>query len=129
MNTLGLRHLALNVSNPQRSKEFYTRVLKMEVEWEPDPDNVYLTNGGHDNLALHRYESKPSTGAQSLDHIGFALKTEDDVDVWYEWVKSLGVPIAKEIKSHRDGARSFYIRDPDGIIIQMIYHPPIADRT
>ena len=29
METLGIRHLALNVRDPQASKEFYLRVLKM----------------------------------------------------------------------------------------------------
>ena len=34
-------------------KRFYVDVLGFAVEWEPDPDNVYLTSG-RDNLALHR---------------------------------------------------------------------------
>ena len=34
--TLGIRHVALNVSDAQRSKEFYIRVLQMQLEWEPD---------------------------------------------------------------------------------------------
>ena len=29
--------------------------MGMQVEWRPDPDNVYLTSG-NDNLALHRVE-------------------------------------------------------------------------
>jgi len=132
MNTLGMRHVALNVKDAQRSKEFYMRVLKMQLEWEPDEDNVYLTSGGADNLALHR--AKPPIGpeaasAQRLDHIGFILPTPEDVDAWRSWVGSQGAEIAQETKTHRDGARSFYIKDPDGIVIQMIYHPPIAKST
>ena len=125
MKTLGLRHVALNVSDPARSKEFYTRVLKMDVEWEPDPDNIYLTSQGQDNLALHRAKN-PAIGASRLDHIGFVLPTPEDVDQWYAWVHTQKVKIVQEIKTHRDGARSFYMEDPDGVVIQMIYHPPIA---
>lgn len=128
METLGLRHVALYVRDPQVSKEFYTRVLKMELEWEPDLDNVYLTSGGLDNLAIHRSTGGEPSGNQRLDHIGFALPTAHSVDDWYQWVVSQGVKIAKEIKTHRDGARSFYMVDPDGVIIQMIHHPPIAER-
>ncbi len=128
VNTFGLRHVALHVKDPLKSKDFYTRVLKMELEWEPDADNIYLTSGGQDNLALHRAKTD-SQASSSLDHIGFALPSSEDVDVWYEWVKSQKVQIAHEIKTHRDGARSFYLRDPDGITIQMIYHPPIAERA
>ena len=34
-------------------KRFYVDLLGFAVEWEPDPDNVYLSSG-IDNLALHR---------------------------------------------------------------------------
>ena len=50
---LGLRHVALNVRDVRRSVDFYRNVLGMQVEWEPDPDNIYLSSG-IDNLALHR---------------------------------------------------------------------------
>jgi catechol 2,3-dioxygenase-like lactoylglutathione lyase family enzyme len=126
MRTFGLRHVALNVRDPQASKEFYVRVLRMELEWEPDADNVYLTSGGQDNLALHR--AAGAAGGGSLDHIGFALPSAEDVDAWYAWVKDQGAPVVRELKTHRDGARSFYFTDPDGIIIQMIHHPPISAR-
>jgi catechol 2,3-dioxygenase-like lactoylglutathione lyase family enzyme len=134
--TLGLRHAALYVKDPQVSKEFYCRVLQMQLEWEPDSDNVYLTSQGLDNLALHS-DPKGSSGGQTaeelhliprLDHIGFILPTLADVDAWYSWVTSQGARILREIKTHRDGARSFYFADPDGNIIQMLYHPPISER-
>ena len=34
--------------------------------------------------------------------------------------------IKNEPRTHRDGARSFYCLDPDGNVVQMIYHPPIS---
>jgi len=39
----------------------------------------------------------------------------------------LHIPFANPPKTHRDGARSFYFRDPDGVLIQLLYHPPISD--
>ena len=130
LKTLGLRHAALYVRDPQASKQFYTRVLKMTIEWEPDPDNVYLTSDGLDNLAIHRREGdEPASGAQILDHLGFALPDADSVDAWYAWFKSHGVKILRDIKTHRDGARSFYAQHDDGVILQMIHHPPIAARS
>lgn len=129
MKTLGLRHVALNVLDPQRSKEFYVRVLKMQLEWEPDAENIYLTSGGQDNLAIHKLaDGETAEKGQRLDHIGFALPAASDVDEWYRWVQSQNAKILREIKTHRDGARSFYMSDPDGTIIQMIYHPPISER-
>ena len=63
MGLLGLRHLALNVRDPQASKRFYSDCFGMSVVWEPDPDNVYMSSGP-DNLALHR--SSASTGSAAF---------------------------------------------------------------
>jgi catechol 2,3-dioxygenase-like lactoylglutathione lyase family enzyme len=124
----GLRHVALNVRDLEACERFYVELLGMKVEWRPDPDNVYLTSGA-DNLALHRASAAfaPDTG-QHLDHIGFILRAPAQVDAWYGFLKASGVAIVKEPKTHRDGARSFYCRDPDGNVVQFIHHPPIAAR-
>ena len=129
MQTLGIRHIALNVADPQASKKFYVDTFGMTVEWEPDPENVYLTSGGQDNLAIHKAQPSDPNTQQRLDHIGFALATIDSVDTWFERVTKLGVKIVHDPKTHRDGARSFYCADPNGVVIQMIYHPPIAERA
>ena len=63
--TSGLRHLALNVINFESSVDFYTRLLGMEVEWQPDADNFYLTSG-NDNLALHRVDANDEIVKQSF---------------------------------------------------------------
>ena len=47
----GLRHVALYVSDVERSVAFYRDVFGMHEEWRPDPDNAYLT-GGSDNLGV-----------------------------------------------------------------------------
>ena len=123
--TAGLRHLALNVINVDSSVDFYTRLLGMEIEWQPDADNFYLTSG-NDNLALHRAESATPADVQVLDHIGFILKTPDDVDDWHQFLKANQIEMKSEPRTHRDGARSFYCVGPQNVIVQMIYHPPIA---
>ena len=127
MQTLGLRHVALNVADPQATAAFYMAVMKMEVEWQPDADNIYLTSGGQDNLAIHKAD--PGAGKQRLDHIGFAVPTPDDVDAWHVHCLAHHVEIAQAPKTHRDGARSFYFRDNDGTLVQLIWHPPIAARA
>lgn len=124
---LGLRHVALNVRDIQKSVEFYSSVLRMELEWMPDPDNAYLTSG-HDNLALHKLPEGTQLGPQMVDHIGFAVRTPESVDEWAAHIKGRGISLAQEPKTHRDGARSFYFRDPDGLLIQLIYHPPISEK-
>lgn len=124
--TLGtLWHVALQVRELAACERFYVELLGMRVEWRPDADNVYLTSG-RDNLALHRVDDAPAASGQRLDHIGFVLSTAALVDAWYEFLSAAGVSMAQAPKTHRDGARSFYCRDPAGNTVQMIHHPPLA---
>lgn len=121
-----LWHVALQVEDLEACERFYVGLLGMRVEWRPDPDNLYLTSG-YDNLALHRVAPGVIVSqGQPLDHIGFVVETLDDVDAWFVFLKANGVRIAKEPKTHRDGARSFYCHDPDGTLVQIIFHPPLA---
>ena len=124
--TKGLRHVALYVEKFAECEKFYVDLLGMQVEWQPDDDNIYLTSG-NDNLALHRATEK-ADGPQRLDHIGYILEKPEHVDEWFEFLKANDIVMRSACKTHRDGARSFYCEDPDGNIIQMIYHPPIADK-
>jgi catechol 2,3-dioxygenase-like lactoylglutathione lyase family enzyme len=124
---LGLRHLALNVRRMAAMKAFYVERLGFQVEWEPDPQNVYLTSG-RDNLALHQaggQEPWPA-GEGALDHLGLVVASADQVDAWAAFLESQGVALDMPPKTHRDGARSCYFRDPDGNRVQIIHHPPIS---
>ena len=122
----GLRHVALFVEQFEACEHFYVQLLGMQVEWRPHPHNLYLSSGC-DNLALHRAPTLIERGSrQKLDHIGFIIDTENAVDDWYEFLKSNGVVVRTAPRTHRDGARSFYCEDPDGTMVQMIWHPPIA---
>ena len=125
-SSLGMRHVALNVSDVAACERFYVDLLGMQVEWRPDDDNIYLTSG-HDNLALHRIAIPAGPDdVQRLDHVGFFIATPEQVDDWYDFLVANDVVIVAEPRTHRDGARSFYCRDPEGVVLQVIYHPPIA---
>jgi catechol 2,3-dioxygenase-like lactoylglutathione lyase family enzyme len=121
---LGIRHIALFVKDLESAIDFYTRIMGMHIEWQPDADNVYLSNGG-DVFALHRVDYEPQA-QQRLDHIGFVLQTAEDVDNWYAYFVAQGVKITEAPKTHRDGARGFYCLDSVGHLLELIYHPPIS---
>jgi catechol 2,3-dioxygenase-like lactoylglutathione lyase family enzyme len=123
----GLRHLALNARDLDAMKRFYVDLLGFEVEWEPDPGNVYLSSGV-DNLALHRAAPSGSgdPGGGALDHFGLIVAAADDVDRWSAFLESRGVTLDAKPRTHRDGARSCYVSDPDGNKVQIIHHPPIS---
>lgn len=123
---LGLHHVAIQTANFEAERAFYVGLFGMQVEWEPDSDNVYLTSGS-DNLAIHRVSGMPSE-QQTLDHIGFIVKLPADVDAWHRYLVEHEVEIVDPPRTHRDGARSFYCLAPSGSKVQVIYHPPISDR-
>lgn len=124
--TTGLRHIALNVRNLAKAEQFYVELMGMAIEWRPDEDNVYLTSG-NDNLALHVVNGEES-GVSKLDHIGFFLDKEQDVDDWFEFLKHHGVKMKTQPRKHRDGAKSFYCVDPEGVTVQIICHPPLVGK-
>lgn len=124
-----MRHIALNVRDAQKSKTFYTGLFGLTVEWEPDPKNVYLTFQSQDNIALHEVENfSPEPNKQILDHFGFIMVSPQAVDELYAQALAYKATIVQKPKQHRDGAYSFYMQDPDGIVIQLICHPPIVKR-
>jgi catechol 2,3-dioxygenase-like lactoylglutathione lyase family enzyme len=128
----GLRHLALIVRDMDAMKRFYVDMLGFHIEWEPDLDNVYLSSGA-DNLALHRSAgTTPGLSTEAtdsvLDHLGLIVRTPDDVDRWAAFLAGCGIAIDATPRTHRDGSRSCYFRDPDGNRIQVIHHPPISHK-
>ena len=125
----GMRHVALRVEDMAACEHFYVDLLGMKVEWRPDADNLYLSSGC-DNVALHRASGPVGEAVrQRLDHIGFVVDELDQVDAWYLYLTFHKVVVKTAPITHRDGARSFYLLDPAGTTIQVIYHPPISGLT
>jgi catechol 2,3-dioxygenase-like lactoylglutathione lyase family enzyme len=126
----GMRHIALKVRDIAKAKSFYQTILGMNVVWEPDPENVYLSSG-NDNIALHQVTPGfASTAAeQHLDHFGFIVESIERVQELEEQFRCAGVTIVHPFKIHRDGSASFYCADPDGIVIQMLYEPQLSHKA
>ncbi len=124
LKTQGMRHVALRVADVERSKNFYTEVFGMRVVWQPDPDNAYLSSGS-DNLALHREPGRDQAKADAgaLDHIGFFVADLKQLEENFAWAGQRGLQIVRPLRQHRDGTHSFYIEDPDGIVVQLIHDP------
>ena len=125
---LGVRHVALRFVDLAAAERFFVDVLGYAVEWRPDSDNVYLVRE-RDNVALHRIEAavpRERSRGELLDHIGLLVPAPGDVDRWAEWLDAHGATVLARPRTHRDGARSLYVAGPEGLVVQLIHHPPIA---
>lgn len=122
-----MRHIAVKVRDVARAKQFYQEMLGMEVVWEPDPQNVYLSSGC-DNIALHEISSEFAASAveKQLDHLGFVVESIERVKELEGEFIARGVTIVHPFKVHRDASASFYCADPDGIVIQLLYEPTLS---
>jgi catechol 2,3-dioxygenase-like lactoylglutathione lyase family enzyme len=119
--TLGVRHVALRLRDLPAAERFFVGLLGYRVEWRPDDDNVYLIRH-QDNVALHRVPE--ATGPGLLDHLGLLVQRADDVDAWADWLDAHGAKLLARPKTHRDGARSLYLEGPEGLVVQILHHPP-----
>jgi catechol 2,3-dioxygenase-like lactoylglutathione lyase family enzyme len=122
-----MRHVALKVRNVAVSKQFYQQMFGMDVVWEPDPQNVYLSSGC-DNIAIHEVSAEyaESAAERQLDHVGFVVDSIARVQDLEKVFIAQGVKIVHPFKIHRDGSASFYCADPDGVVIQLLYEPTLS---
>lgn len=106
-----LDHISLNVSNLQRSRDFYLNVFASSVNSRQRPDNeVRLDFGDSGSLVLRR-SNPPGT----VDHLGIKLEGFDKPAVTRQLTASGIVPIDEP---NVPGTPGFHIVDPDGFKVQ-----------
>ena len=116
-NVRRLGHVAIRVHDVDRAKKFYLG-LGMKLIWD-DPDWCYSEAGPeHDGLAL----LGPGYKAAG-PHFAFHFNNRTEVEAIHNHLKQQGVQVG-ELHEHRDGTASFYLRDPDGNWLEMLYQPP-----
>lgn len=112
-----LGHVAIRVEDMDRAVAFYSR-LGMEMVWKAD-DWCYLeATKSRDGLALLGPNYKAAG-----PHFAFHFKDRAEVDVVHDQLKASGVAVGA-VHDHRDGTASFYLRDPEGNWLEMLYEPP-----
>ena len=86
--------------------------------WRAD-DWCYLEAGeGRDGLALLGPDYKAAG-----PHFAFHFRDRAEVDVIHDRLKAQGVHVGA-VHDHRDGTASFYLKDPEGNWLEMLYEPP-----
>ncbi|WP_445457804.1 VOC family protein [Flavobacterium sp. HNIBRBA15423] len=103
----------------EKSKQFYTEFLGMYLAMDMD---WILTFTSKENktaqISIFRNDkNKP------LDNSAIFLSIEvSDIDKWYEEAKKQKVEIVYPITNENWGVRRFFVKDPNGVTINLLTH-------
>ncbi len=123
-----LRHIALSVSDPEKSAKFYSETFDMEILERTDSPlatGVYLSDGTI-CLALLKFKNDESAGLErgkdwiGTHHFGFWV---DDLDAQGAKIKASGGKFFMDLPEQKDTL--YYeakYRDPDGVLFDISAH-------
>ncbi|PYK97387.1 MAG: glyoxalase [Verrucomicrobia bacterium] len=122
MKILELNHVAIHVSDVEKSCEFYRSVLRLEPIPRPafTFPGAWFRLGETQELHLIGDRTEPVFSHNRGNH--FALRV-DDLEVWERHFDSLKMEHLPR-KRRPDGASQLFLRDPDGHVIELFTPPP-----
>jgi catechol 2,3-dioxygenase-like lactoylglutathione lyase family enzyme len=122
VKTLGLTHLALSVSDLNRSFQFYHDVFGMLAVYREVNFIQAQTPGAHDVLVLE--PGGDSVGKSGgIKHFGFRLTDARDIDKAAKAIEKAGGKITDR-GEFVPGEPYVFFQDPDGYQIEVWYELP-----
>lgn len=133
MTTFQTGHIGLNVTDVDRSAQFYQTVFGFQVvgkSTEAEHEFLFLGDGKRLVLTLwkqsHGVFSKQTPG---LHHLSFEVDTIEEVQAIEHKIRAVGTKLYHDgVVPHREGGASggIFFEDPDGIRLE-VYSPEGAD--
>ncbi|MET9797259.1 VOC family protein [Nocardiopsis alba] len=128
-------HVGLNVTDIERSRDFYTRVFGLDVLGEGEEEGreyAFLGRDGQLILTLWRQSGEAfRKDTAGLHHLSFQVETVEEVRRAEADLLEISVDFAYDgVVPHGEGAASggIFFHDPDGIRLE-IYAPTGADEA
>lgn len=118
--TYGLTHLAIAVTDVQRTLKFYEHVFGMKAMYQEEKMIQLTTPGNHDILVFEEKQDASTGQSGGIAHFGFRLKNPADIKEIRERILEAEAEI---IDSGEFVAGSPYIffKDPDGYVVEVWY--------
>jgi glyoxylase I family protein len=143
MQSHGIHHLDLVVSDVDRSKSFYSELLRglgwsgvLELEGERG-ETIWYLRAQDTWLGLRAKQSDAHAVpydryAVGVHHVAFEASTRAAVDHCWEWVLTQDVETEsapKEFPHYGAGYYAAFFYDPDGIKLEIVHEPTRAATT
>ena len=119
-------HVGLNVTNLERSRDFYTSILNLTPVGGSDEQGrryVFLGDGQRTVLTLwEQSRGRFSEGAPGLHHLSFQVPSVDDVREAEKRLKARGTKFFYDgVVPHAEGRDSggIFFEDPDGTRLEI----------
>jgi len=121
-NPSGINHITIRVNDIQRAEEFYGDILGFELVRKMGQSMAVYQVGGEDTLVLVEAETSydPSSRDYRVDHFGFYLDSEEQVDEMAEYFRENEVSVLSGPANRKRG-RFVFVSDPDGNMLEFFY--------
>ena len=118
MKLTGINQITLRVNDLRRAEEFYGAVLGLKLDHRVGANITYLRINS-DMLVLVKAETAGLPEARDIrvDHFGFRLASDAEVDAAALYLDDCGVHMVTR-PAHRREGRAFFVMDPDGNLVE-----------
>ena len=120
----GCHHMALTVSDADRSAEWYSSLLNMPVVLSHDGDDVRFRILAHPEsgwlLGVRQYPDRPADSFNEfrtgLDHVAFRVASQAELQAWEKELSARGIAFTPTAETPIGSVVVF--RDPDNIQLE-----------
>lgn len=118
MKLTGINQITLRVNDLWLAEDFYAGILGMKIDHRVGANITYLRLNS-DMLVLVKAETPGAPEARDIrvDHFGFRLASDSEVDEAAVYLDDRGVHLITRPAQRREG-RAFFVMDPDGNLIE-----------
>ncbi|TLU85982.1 MAG: VOC family protein [Chlorobium sp.] len=118
MKLTGINQITLRVNDLRLAEEFYSDILGIKLDHRVGA-NISFLRLNSDMLVLVKAETPGSPDGRDIrvDHFGFRLASDAEVDAAANYLEDKGVHMVTR-PAHRREGRAFFVMDPDGNLVE-----------